>query len=45
MNFKVWCLMKNQKLPENDEEILRNLYARNFVNQLAFNSMKFKINY
>ena len=37
--------MKNQNLPDTDEEILRNLYARGFDNQRAYNSMKFKIQY
>ena len=45
MNFKVWATMQGYKLPDTDEEILRNLYARNWDHQEAYDSLKFKISY
>ena len=45
MNFKVWATMQGYKLPDTDEEILRNLYARNWNNQEAYNALKYKTNY
>ena len=36
MNFKVWALMEGFNLPDTDEEILRNLYAKNWDNSKAF---------
>ena len=45
MEFKIWSLTNDVKLPERDEEILRNLYARAFDKQAAYDAMKFKIKY
>ena len=43
MNFKVWCLMNGKLLPDGDEEILRGLYARDFDNQKAYDSIQAKL--
>ena len=45
MNFKVWALCEGHKLPTVDEEILRALYARNWDNVKAFNSLKAKVKF
>ena len=45
MNFKVWSTMQGYKLPDIDQEILRNLYAKNWDHQEAYEALKFKINY
>lgn len=42
MNFKVWALMEGLNLPDTDEEILRSLYAKNWDNARAYESMKSK---
>jgi hypothetical protein len=40
MEFKVWCLMNNQLLPDDDPEILRHLYSCNFEKKYAYDSIK-----
>jgi hypothetical protein len=39
MNFRVYCLMTNKKLPKPNEEILRNLYAHYWDNKKAYEAM------
>ena len=39
MNFRVYCLMSNKKLPKPNEEILRNLYAHYWDNKKACEAM------
>ena len=37
--FKIWAQMQGHELPGRDEEILRNLYARKWDNQAAYDAM------
>ena len=45
MNFRVYCLMTNRKLPEQNEEILRSLLVNDLNNKQAYDAIIDKENF
>ena len=45
MQFKIWARTNGLDLPDRDEEILRNLQARELDSKAAYDAMKFKHKY
>lgn len=45
MQFKIWARTNGLDLPDRDEEILRNLQARELESKAAYDAMKFKHDY